>query len=55
VLLLNTCTHQQVRAGYWYVALIPEAAERLVQRYASIETLSVERIVRGVATVARHG
>jgi SAM-dependent methyltransferase len=40
VLLLNTCTHQQVRAGYWYVALIPKAAERLVQRYPSIETLS---------------
>lgn len=33
-LLLNACTHEQLRKGYWFFQLIPEALERMLARCA---------------------
>lgn len=38
-LTVNTCSQQQLRHGYWYYALIPQAAETLRNRFAPIENL----------------
>jgi ubiquinone/menaquinone biosynthesis C-methylase UbiE len=38
-LVINTCTEEQIRDGSWYAALIPNAVERMVRRYASVDRL----------------
>ena len=40
VLTVNTCSQQQLQNGYWYYALIPQAAETLRSRFAPIESLT---------------
>lgn len=40
VLTVNTCSQQQLRHGYWYYALIPQAAEKLRNRFAPVESLT---------------
>ena len=40
VLTVNTCSQQQLQHGYWYYALIPQAAETLRSRFAPIESLT---------------
>ncbi len=40
VLTVNTCSQQQLRDGYWYYALIPQAAETLRRRFAPVESLT---------------
>lgn len=39
VLIINICSQEQIRHGWWYMALIPEAMERMRQRHIPIETL----------------
>lgn len=39
-LTVNTCSQLQLRQGYWYYALIPEAAATLRSRFAPIERLT---------------
>lgn len=39
-LTVNTCSQQQLHDGYWYYALIPQAAETLRRRFAPIERLT---------------
>ncbi len=39
VLVVNTCSHEQLRHGYWHYYLIPEAADALRSRYAPLEEL----------------
>ena len=38
-LVINSCTHEQLRHAYWYYHLIPEAGERMRRRFASFEAL----------------
>lgn len=38
-LIINICSHEQIRYGWWYMALIPEAMERMFPRHVPIETL----------------
>lgn len=33
LLVINTCRREQVRDGFWYTILVPEATERLAARY----------------------
>ena len=40
LLMINTCSHEQVKNGYWFYHLIPEAVERVCQRYPSIDRLT---------------
>ena len=39
LLLINTCTREQVRLGYWYYDLIPEVVDRLALKYIEMEPL----------------
>ena len=39
VLTVNTCSQAQLDRGYWYYALIPEAADALRRRYAPLAAL----------------
>ena len=38
-LTVNTSSQQQLQHGYWYYALIPQAAETLRNRFAPVESL----------------
>ena len=38
-LVINSCTHEQLRHAYWYYHLIPEAGERMRRRFASFVAL----------------
>ena len=40
VLTVNTCSQHQLQHGYWYYALIPQAAETLRRRFAPVENLT---------------
>ncbi|MFX1294727.1 MAG: class I SAM-dependent methyltransferase [Promethearchaeota archaeon] len=35
-LLINTCSHQQQRNGYWWAELIPNAIERVIRKFPPI-------------------
>jgi len=39
ILVVNTCSQEQLRHGYWHYALIPEAADALRARYAPLDEL----------------
>jgi len=38
-LIIQTCSHEQYRHGYWYSALIPEAIDRALARYIPLDLL----------------
>jgi len=39
VLVVNTCSQEQLRHGYWHYSLIPEAADALRARYVPLDDL----------------
>jgi SAM-dependent methyltransferase len=39
VVVINTSSHQQHRDGFWWAALIPEAIDRMLRRFPSIDCL----------------
>ena len=40
VVTVNTCSHEQLRRGWWYAALIPEAVEAMRRRHADTDVLN---------------
>lgn len=40
VAVINTCSHDQLRRGWWYAALIPDAVEAMCRRHADTTTLA---------------
>ncbi len=40
VLVINACTHKQLRAGYWYYDLVPAARESCIRRHIPTERLT---------------
>ncbi|CCK79049.1 class I SAM-dependent methyltransferase [Desulfobacula toluolica] len=40
-LIINTSSHEQIRNGYWFYKLIPEAVEKLCRRYLPLDTLAM--------------
>ena len=46
VLVLNTCSHQQLVDGYWWAELIPQAVEKMSRRIPSIkQTIKLLKVV----------
>ncbi|MDH5676569.1 MAG: class I SAM-dependent methyltransferase [Myxococcales bacterium] len=45
VLLINTCSQQQLREGFWYAPLVERAVERVARRY--VDTGSLKDILAG--------
>ncbi len=39
ILIINTCSREQLRKGYWYYDLIPEAVEKLALKYMEMDAL----------------
>jgi len=37
VVIVNTCSQQQIRDGWWYFRLVPEAVERVCARYLPLD------------------
>jgi len=38
--VINTCSHEQLRRGWWYASLVPEAIEAMCRRHADTEVLT---------------
>jgi ubiquinone/menaquinone biosynthesis C-methylase UbiE len=38
-LVINTCSNEQLRHGFWYYSLIPEAVDEIFRRYTPIDQL----------------
>ncbi|MBA2625603.1 MAG: class I SAM-dependent methyltransferase, partial [Acidimicrobiia bacterium] len=53
VLVVNTCSQHQLRHGYWYYALIPEAAEQLRRRYAPLPVIEQQAVAHGLTVTGR--
>jgi SAM-dependent methyltransferase len=49
VLAINTCSHVQLRDGFWWAALIPEATRQVSARYPAIEELVALTVTAGLA------
>ncbi len=43
VLMVNTCSHEQMRRGWWFFALIEPVAERMIERHVPL--VELERII----------
>ena len=39
VAVINTCSHEQLRRGWWYASLVPEAVATMRRRHADTEVL----------------
>ena len=39
MLLINTCSREQIKNGYWYADLLPDAANRLARKYMEMDGL----------------
>lgn len=53
VLVVNTCSQDQLRRGYWYYALIPAAAESLRRRYAPLTVIEQQLAAHGLTVTGR--
>ncbi len=51
VVVVNTCSQQQLREGWWYFALVPEAVDRVCGRYLPLETM--ETLMRDAGLAPR--
>lgn len=54
VLVVNTCSREQVRHGYWAFSLIPLGTERLVLRYAPLGVLEDLAHANGLVPAGRY-
>ncbi len=53
VLVLNMCSHEQLRDGYWYYDLVPEARAACIRRHVPVERL--EAMLAGAGFDFRGG
>ena len=49
VAVINTCSHEQLRRGWWYPSLVPEAVETIRRRHADREVLTALLAGAGLA------
>ena len=54
VLVINTCSHEQIRQGWWAFSLIPTGRDEMVRRYAPIEVLEDQARANGLVAVGRY-
>ena len=38
--IINTCSHEQLRLGWWFAALVPDAVETMRRRHADTDELN---------------
>jgi len=54
VLVINTCSDEQIRHGWWAFALIPTGRDEMARRYAPIEVLEDLARANGLVGVGRY-
>ena len=53
VAVINTCSHEQLRRGWWYASLVPEAVATIRRRHADTEVLKGLLAEAGLITRGR--
>ena len=53
VAVINTCSHEQIRRGWWYAALVPDAVEGMCRRHPDTEELTALLSEAGLALRGR--
>ena len=51
--VINTCSHEQLRRGWWHASLVPEAVETMLWRHADTEVLTALLAGAGLAPRGR--
>ena len=51
--IINTCSHEQLRRGWWHAALVPDAVETMLRRHADTEVLAGLLAEAGLAPQGR--
>ena len=51
--VINTCSHEQLRRGWWHASLVPEAVETMRRRHADTEVLTALLAGAGLAPRGR--
>lgn len=54
VVIVNTCSPEQIRHGYWAFSLIPQGRDEMARRYAPLEVLEDLVGANGLAPVGRY-
>ena len=54
VLVINTCSDEQIRHGWWAFSLIPTGRDEMARRYAPIEVLEELARANGLVGVGRY-
>jgi len=53
VAVINTCSHEQIRRGWWYAALVPDAVDAMCRRHLDIGELTALLPEAGLAVRGR--
>jgi len=51
--IINTCSHEQLRRGWWHAALVPDAVETMRRRHADTDDLNALLAEAGLAPRGR--
>ena len=51
--IINTCSHEQLRRGWWHASLVPDAIEKMCGRHADTEVLTALLAEAGFAPRGR--
>ena len=51
--VINTCSHEQLRRGWWFASLVPDAVESMSRRHADSDVLSALLAEAGLAPRGR--
>ena len=51
--IINTCSHEQLRRGWWHASLVPDAIETMCRRHADTEVLTTLLAEAGFAPRGR--
>ena len=51
--VINTCSHEQLRSGWWHASLVPDAVETMRRRHADTEVLTALLAGAGLAPRGR--
>ena len=52
--VINTCSHEQLRGGWWYASLVPDAVETMRRRHADSDELNALLADAGLAPRGRY-
>lgn len=54
IFVVNTCSHRQLRDGYWWADLVPDAVEQMIIRYPPTKTIITKAELVGLHYLERY-